>query len=291
MAKRAAAPGAPRPFRCRSLLYTPADRPERYVKAWTEGLADIVAADLEDAVAPAGKAAARKAVVKALAASPKANALRAVRVNPLGTPACEADLAVLLPAGPDLLVVPKVEDAAALRRLADRVEAESAGAIRLVAILETARGVVYARELLNGAPLAAACFGAEDLAADVGIRKGPTNHEVLAARQWVVLCAAAAGIPALDMITADYKDLDLTRREAAEARAFGFQGKMCIHPAQVPVVHRAFRPSKGELAWARKVLAAARKAKAGKGGVTVVDGRMVDVPVIRQAERVVSDMD
>ncbi|MEK6975511.1 MAG: CoA ester lyase [Candidatus Thermoplasmatota archaeon] len=287
-AKPAATPAVP--LRLRSLLYTPADRPERYTKAWCEGAADAVCADLEDAVAPADKDRARQMVVAALRAVPKAKALRAVRVNAIGSEHHEADVANALAAGCDLLVVPKCEDAEPLARLAARVEREAVGPTRVVAIVETARGVVNARELCAVGGLAAVCFGAEDLAADAGLRRSADNTEVLAARQWVALCAAAAGIQAIDMITADVKDLARVEREAREARAWGYRGKMLVHPGQVPGVHAAFRPSEAEVAWARKVLAAVDAAHVGAGGVVLVDGRMVDVPVIEQARRVIADL-
>lgn len=277
------------PLRLRSLLYTPADRPERYTKAWKEGVADAVCADLEDAVAPANKDAARKLVVAALRQVPTAPALRAVRVNAPGTPHHEADVAAALAAGCDLLVVPKCEDPILLARLVARIEREGAGATRLVAILETARGVVHARELCAVPGLAAVCFGAEDLAADAGLRRSPDNQEVLAARQWVALCAAACRVQAIDMIVADFKDTGRVTREATEARAWGYRGKMLIHPAQVAAVHTAFAPSEAEVDWARKVLAAVEAAHVGSGGVVVVDGRMVDVPVIEQARRTLAD--
>lgn len=280
-------------LRLRSLLYTPADRPERYTKAWREGAADAVCADLEDAVAPEAKDKARQMVVDALRDVPraKAKALRAVRVNPVGTPHHEADVANALAAGCDLLVVPKCEDAEPLARLAARVEREAAGATRLVAILETARGVVNARELCAVGGVEAVCFGAEDLAADAGLRRSAGNTEVQAARQWVALCAAAARVHAVDMITADVKDAERVGREAREARAWGYRGKMLIHPVQVAPVHEAFRPTPDEAEWARKVLAAVDAAHVGRGGVVLVDGRMVDVPVIEQARRVVAELE
>lgn len=277
-------------LRLRSLLYTPADRPERYTKAWKEGVADAVCADLEDAVAPADKAKARQMVVQALKDVPKARSLRAVRVNPIGSPHHDADVAAALAAGCDLLVVPKCEDAEPLARLCARVEAEAAGPTRVVAILETARGVVHARELCAVGGVPAVCFGAEDLAADAGLRRSADNTEVLAARQWVALCAAAARVHAIDMITADVKDTARVEREARQARDWGYRGKMLIHPAQVAPVHAAFRPTDAEAAWARKVLAAVDEADVGAGGVVVVDGRMVDVPVIEQARRVLADL-
>ena len=281
---------APQPLRVRSLLYTPADRPERYTKAWRDGAADAVCADLEDAVAPAGKDKARQTVVQALRDTPRDRTLRAVRVNAIGSEHHEADVANVLAAGCDLLIVPKCEDAEALARLAARVEREAVGGTRLVAILETARGVLAARELCAVGGIAAVCFGAEDLAADAGLRRSAENTEVLAARQWVALCAAAAGVLAIDMITADVTDLARVEREAREARAWGYRGKMLVHPGQVAGVHAAFAPSEHEVAWARKVLAAVDAAHVAAGGVVLVDGRMVDVPVIEQARRVLADL-
>ena len=280
------------PLRLRSLLYTPADRPERYTKAWREGSADAVCADLEDAVAPEHKDKARQLLVSALreVAPGQSKALRAVRVNAIGTPHHEADVANALAAGCDLLVVPKCEDAEPLARLCARVEREAAGPTRVVAILETARGVVNAGEVCAVGGVAAVCFGAEDLAADAGLQRSADNTEVLAARQWVALCAAAARVHAIDMITADVKDAERVGREAREARAWGYRGKMLIHPAQVGPVHDAFRPSEAEAAWARKVLAAVEAAHVGAGGVVLVDGRMVDVPVIEQARRVLAEL-
>jgi citrate lyase subunit beta / citryl-CoA lyase len=278
------------PLRCRTLLYTPADRPERYGKAWAEGAADIVCADLEDAVPPAGKAAARKAVREALKAPANPNCQRAVRINPIGSKEHEADLKLVLEAGPDLVVVPKCTDPEALAGSMARIEREAAGATRVVAILETAAGIVHAREICAVAGLAAVCFGAEDLAADVGMQRTASNQEVLMARQWVVLCAAAAGIPAIDMITPDYKDPQKTKSDAQQSRTLGFRGKMCIHPAQVPAVHEAFKPNDKDVQWARKILAAVEDAGIGKGGVITVDGTMVDVPVIMQAKQILANV-
>ncbi|HEX2065245.1 MAG TPA: aldolase/citrate lyase family protein [Candidatus Thermoplasmatota archaeon] len=160
--------------------------------------------------------------------------------------------------------------------------------LRLVPILETALGVLNARDVAQVPGIAAVCFGAEDLAADAGLRRTPTNLEVLAARQMVVLACAAAGVPAIDMVTADFRDLERTALEAAEARSFGFAGKMCIHPAQAVAIHEAFRPTADEVAWARRVRAAVEAGGIAEGGVVVVDGRMVDVPVVRQAERILA---
>ncbi|HUR61701.1 MAG TPA: CoA ester lyase [Candidatus Thermoplasmatota archaeon] len=279
-----------RPKRLRSLLYTPGDRGDRLQRAWRDGLADIVCADLEDAVPPARKQEARATVRDALLVVADSPARRAVRTSPWGTQECLADLAAVLVGAPDLVVLPKVAAAQevrdAQRHIAHLAREGRQPVPALLPILETAAGVLAAREVAQVPGIAAVCFGAEDLAADVGLRRTPGNLEVLAARQMVVLACAAAGVPAIDMITADFRDLERTAIEAVEARTFGFSGKMCIHPAQVVAIHEAFRPTAEEAAWARKVLAAVDASGIGKGGVIVVDGHMVDVPVIRQCERI-----
>ncbi|MES2155491.1 MAG: CoA ester lyase [bacterium] len=282
--------------RLRSLLYTPADRGDRIKAALVEGKADVVVADLEDAVAPGRKAEARKQLVAAWAAVPRGRTLRAVRINRWPSPEAEADLDAVLPGRPDLIAVPKCEVPAALHTLDSRLKAFEAssglllGSLKVMIILETAAGVLAARELAGAAKrIAAVAFGAEDLAADAGLRRSPGNAEVAVPRALVALAAAAAGVAAIDMITADARDLERTARETAEARALGYSGKMCIHPLQVVAVHEALRPTASEIEWARKVVAAVGAAGVTEGGVVVVDGKMVDVPFIRQARRILAD--
>jgi citrate lyase subunit beta/citryl-CoA lyase len=282
--------------RLRSVLYTPGDRGDRLEKALREGAADLVIADLEDAVAPARKEDARRAIAAAFAAAPERKGLRGVRINAWPGPAAEADLAAVLPARPDVVAVPKCEDPKALALLdghLGRLEGRAgipAGSTRLLVILETAAGVLSARELAAGSPrVLAVAFGAEDLAADAGLRRSATNAEVAVPRALVALAAAAARVKAIDMITADPRDAGRAGREAQEARALGYSGKMCIHPAQVAAVHAAFAPAADELAWARRVVDAADRAGVADGGVVVVDGKMVDVPFVEQARRLLAD--
>jgi citrate lyase beta subunit len=279
-------------MRARSLLYTPGDRGDRLQKAWREGAADIVCADLEDAVAPEHRQAARRTVLEALLVVAKSASQRAVRVNPWGSADFLLDVAAILEGKPDLLVLPKAATAQQVREAQQHVahlcRERKQAPPALIPILETALGVLNAREVAQVPGIAAVCFGAEDLAADAGLRRTPTNLEVLAARQMVVLACAAAGVPALDMITADFRDLARTTSEAAEARTFGFAGKMCIHPTQAVAIHQAFHPTAQEAAWARKVMGAVEASGVERGGVIVVDGQMVDVPVIKQAERILA---
>lgn len=286
---------APR-LRLRSLLFTPGDRGDRIEKALREGQADAVVADLEDAVAPARKEAARNAVLAAWRAVPPGRSLRGVRINGWPGKLAEDDLAAVLPGKPDLIAVPKCEQEADLRALDDKLQHHEAragipvGSTRLLAVCETAAGVLAAREIASASRrVVAVAFGAEDLAADAGLRRSADNREVAVARALVALSAAAAGVAAIDMITADPRDLERTAREAAEARGLGYAGKMCIHPLQVAAVHEAFRPTQQELAWARKVVDAVQKAGIEEGGIVVVDGRMVDVPFVEQARRILAD--
>ncbi|MGB0652563.1 MAG: HpcH/HpaI aldolase/citrate lyase family protein [Thermoplasmatota archaeon] len=276
-------------MRWRSVLFTPGTRPDRVRNALEAGAADVVVADLEDAVPPAQKEEARAAVADLLADLPAAHAVRAVRINPWPSALAEADLEAVLNAAPDLIVVPKAEDPAVVEALAARLDEADSDA-RLLLILETAAGVLAARELAAASDrVAAVAFGAEDLAADAGLRRSPSNWEVSVPRATVALAAAAAGgVAAIDMITADFRDDDRFRREAEEARALGYAGKMCLHPAQVAVAHEAFAPTPEEIAWAERVLAAVEAAGAGSGGVVVVDGKMVDVPLVEQARRIAS---
>lgn len=283
--------------RLRSVLYTPGDRGDRLEKALRDQAADLVLGDLEDAVAPDRKAEARKQVAAAFAAAPPTGkGLRGVRINAWPGQLAHDDLAAVIALRPDVIAVPKCEDPKALAALSahldglERGRGIAPGSTRLLVILETAAGVLSARELAAASKrVLAVAFGAEDLAADAGLRRGASNAEVAVPRALVALAAAASRVAAVDMVTADPKDVARVGREAAEARALGYSGKMCIHPAQVGPVHDAFRPSTEELAWARRVLDAVGKAGIAAGGVVVVDGKMVDVPFVNQAQRIVDD--
>lgn len=268
-------------MRLRSVLFTPGTRGDRIQKALQTGSADCIVADLEDAVAPADKEAARHVVHEVLAALPKADAVRAVRINPWPSDLAKADLDAVLPAHPDLVVVPKAEDPAAIEELFHRIDSSRT---RMLLILETAKGVLEVQALAACPGVAAIAFGAEDLAADAGMRRSAGNSEVAVPRSLVSLAAAAAGVQAIDMITADFQDDARVAAEAREACSLGYAGKMCIHPRQVAPVHEAFAPTEAEVAWAKRVLAAVDGLE--DGGVAVVDGKMIDVPLIRQARRI-----
>jgi citrate lyase subunit beta/citryl-CoA lyase len=262
--------------RWRSLLFVPANKPELAAKATRSG-PDVVALDLEDAVAPAGKAEARIALHDAVATL-AGQVTICIRVNPPGTEWFTDDVAAL-PDGVDAVIVPKLETSAQL----EEIDAELGGR-NVLAGIETVRGVLDARELLRP-PVTACYFGAEDYIADLGGVRTPENHEVDVPRATLAMAARLAGVPALDMVTTDFRDEERFVAEARAARALGFAGKLCIHPAQVTLANEAFRPSAQEIEWARGLL----EVFAAAGGEAVAfDGQMVDEPVAARARAILA---
>ena len=267
------------------LLFCPADRPERYAKALAA--ADGVILDLEDGVGADGKDAARAALVAALASGTLDLARVIVRVNATGTPEHAADLAALRETGCRLIMLPKTET----RAQVDGLD----GDWRVVALCETALGVVNAAEIAAAPNVIAVMWGAEDLIASMGGRTsrfpdGRYRDVALHARSAVLLAASAYGRPAIDAVYVNIPDLDGLAAEAEDAAASGFALKACIHPSQVAVVAAAFRADEAQVAWARRVIAAARDAGARDKGAIKVDGQMVDAPLIRQAEAILASV-
>jgi len=254
----------------RSYLFVPGDRPERFDKALASG-ADAVVLDLEDAVAPERKAAAREAVAARLAGGERERLV--VRINDESTPFFGADLALLKAAGALTLMLPKAERTGTVAR----VRAACPG-VAVLALVETARGVLNAPALAAADGVQRLVFGTIDFALDLGLSGDPAGFDFAAAQ--LALASRAAGLPApVAGVTPAIDDEALQLAELARARAHGFTAKLCIHPKQVALLHAALRPSDDETAWARRVLAAT----AGSGAAVQVDGRMVDKPVIERA--------
>jgi citrate lyase subunit beta/citryl-CoA lyase len=270
----------------RSWLYVPGHRADRVAKALTAG-ADAVVVDLEDAVPPAQKSAARETALRLATGSAYDRPLW-VRVNDPAGPWGEDDidaLAGLGLAGRGLagLRVPRCEDPDVVRELAARA------GLPLQLLLESAAGLARAAELATAHPLVAGLgLGEADLSADLRV----TGDDGLAwARGWVVVTARAAGLPSpVQSVYTDVADLDGLRASTQRARATGFVGRSVVHPRQIPVVHDVFTPSAAEVAAARAVLAAAARAEeAGEVAVLDADGRFVDPAVVRRA-RLVLDL-
>jgi citrate lyase subunit beta/citryl-CoA lyase len=258
-------------MRVRTLLFVPGGRADMIAKV-TRSAPDVVAVDLEDAVAAADKDGARSTAVAGVDTLDAGNTVVLVRVNPPGSPWFTADLAAVAASRAAGVVLPKLEhpaDVTAVRA------ALPSGAV-VVAGLETALGVADCRALLS-CGVDAAYFGAEDYIADVGGRRTGSGDEVLYARSRVVLAARLAGVAAIDQAVVAVRDPDRFRSDAEQGRDLGFQGKICLHPTQVEIAREVFTPSGAEIAHARAVLAA------GASGVGVVDGEMVDDVHLRMA--------
>jgi citrate lyase subunit beta/citryl-CoA lyase len=282
-------------MKLRTPLFAPADQDRKARKAIASD-ADCVILDLEDSVAEAAKDAARDAA--AALVREMAPGTLIVRVNPRGTRWHLADLAAVVPAGPAMLMIPKcagADDLAALGHQLDALETAAGlplGGIGLLPIVtETAAAsLTLASYAAAGPRLRAICFGAEDFSADLGIDpRGPDGAyaaPVAHVRAAVLAAAAAAGVPALDTPWPDPRDPAGLAREAATAAADGFAGKLVIHPDQIGPVRAAFTPSAARLAWARAVLDgfAARPS----AGVFALDGKMIDRPHLRLAERILA---
>ena len=271
------APSLPGP----ALLFCPADRPDRYAKALAA--ADAVIIDLEDGVGAEGKNAARAT----LAASELDPARVIVRVNATGTAEHAADLAALRRTSYRTVMLPKSESRAQLNEFGDNWH--------VVALCETALGIVNAAEIAAAPNVTAVMWGAEDLIASMRGRTsrfpdGRYRDVALHARSAVLLAASAHGKPAIDAVYVNIPDLNGLAAEAEDAAASGFTFKGCIHPSQVAVVRKAFQADEAQVAWARRVIAAARGAGARDKGAIKVDGQMIDAPLIRQAEAILASI-
>lgn len=254
---------------------------------------DCVCMDMEDGVAVNRKVEARQTIVEALRTLDFRRSERLVRINPTGSGLAEDDLQVVLPARPQGVVVPKVESADQVRWVSEQIAAVEAregwpeGEIALLLVVETARGIVNLPQITAASPrLQAIIFGAEDLAGDMGAVRTPQGWEVFYARSAIVLHAAAFGLQAIDMVYVDFHDEPGLRREALEGARMGFAGKQIIHPNQVVPVQEAFTPSDEAIEHARRLVAAFEQHQAEGAGAFAMDGKMVDAPVVKAAERV-----
>jgi citrate lyase subunit beta/citryl-CoA lyase len=270
----------------RTFLFVPADRPERHARALAAGTGGVIV-DLEDAVAPERKASAREGLAASFGALPEAGRQRLlVRINASGTPwhdddrtAVAALVAQGLIAG---VVLPKAERAGDLRQLAEAIGATGL----LVPLIESAAGLAAVDELATAPQVLRLAFGNLDFQADVGLACDADEAELVPVRLALLLATRRAGLHApIDGVTANWRDLQLLAADTARARRGGFGAKLCIHPDQVAPVHAALGPTADELAWAHRVIDAVRSAG---GGVASLDGRMVDAPVVRLAERLLA---
>jgi citrate lyase beta subunit len=264
----------------RSLLFAPASDEHKLWKALDSG-ADGVVADLEDATAPDEKEAAR-GIVEAVFADAEARSARALRINAPGTEWFEGDLELAGRLELDLLMLPKATPLA--------VAALGPRGAPVLAIVESAEGLRLAYETAAADRVFALVLGTHDLGAELRTSTRSDGLEVLYARSKVVADSAAAGRrPPFDTVYRDVRDPAGLEEECLLASSLGFGGKLCIHPGQLEVVNRVFAPSEAELAWARRVLEVYEQGLREGRGAVALDGKMVDMPIVRQAERLLAE--
>jgi citrate lyase subunit beta/citryl-CoA lyase len=271
----------------RSLLYVPASS-ERFIAKAHERGADAIILDLEDAVVPAEKSAARARLASAVTNVGQRGAIVFVRINSQPE-LTRLDAEAACRAGAFGLLVPKTRDARTLQELAGWLEEveRSAGraATLLIPMIEDAGAVFDARPIATATPrVFGLVAGSEDLATSLDAE--PTPEVLYLPKLMVHLAAKAAGVRSFGLLrtVADYGDLAAVEKSANEARAFGFDGASCVHPSVVPILNRAFSPSEKELEHARRLIAAAEQAKVRGEGAFAFEGKMVDEPVVKRAQ-------
>lgn len=278
----------------RALLYMPGSDWHKIEKATNLG-ADSVCLDLEDGVALIRKTEARETVARALKTLDFHRSERLARINAIGSGLEADDLAAVLPARPAGIVIPKVATAEQVQWVADQIDrAEKvqgwpSGEIRVIAMIESARGLLNLAQIAGANKrLDALIFGAEDYAADVGAIRTPAGMEVLYARSAIVAAAAAFDLQAIDLLHLNFRDAEGLENEARRGADMGYAGMQVIHPDQIAPVQEAFTPDAAAIAHALRVVEANREQQASGSGAFALDGKMIDMPIVKAAERVLT---
>lgn len=276
----------------RTMLFVPGNNPAMVKDAHIYG-SDSLIFDLEDSVSPFEKDAARLLVKCSLEALDYGRVERVVRINALDTPWAGDDIRAMVAAGIEIIRLPKTESAADIRRLEELVvEAERAcgrpeGSVLLMAALESPLGVINAYEIAGASPrMVAIALSAEDYVTSLKTTRSRDGVELAEARGRIVIAAKAAGIMAIDTVFTDVADEEGFAQEVALIKQMGFDGKSVINPNQIPIVHAAYMPSREQVLKARRILQAAEDAEARGSGVTSLDGKMIDKPIVERARRV-----
>ncbi len=275
----------------RSMLFAPGNHARKVEKSLTLD-ADVVILDLEDAVALSEKPATRPIVVKALQ-KPR-SCLGYVRVNAFDTPFCYGDLQAVVQRGVDGIMLPKVESAAQLQCIdwlmtqLERERGLQEGAIDLLPIIETGKGVSALKPICAASPrVKRLSFGAGDYSLDMNMRWTRGEREMDHARVSIAVESRAAGLePPVDTVFIHLGEIDALKASTELVRDMGYQGKLCIHPEQVPVVNQVFTPTEGEIAKARRYVKAFEDAEARGSASIQVDGYFIDYPIVEKARRV-----
>jgi len=276
----------------RTLLYMPGDDRRKIEKATTLGV-DCICMDMEDGVAVTRKVEARAVIAQAMKELDFGKSERCIRINSIGSGVEKYDLAAALATTPDSIVAPKIETPEQVKWVSEHIETYelssniNVGSIRLLIGLETAKGLLNLKEIAEAdRRLEAIIFGAEDYAASVGARRTKEATEVLYARSAVVAACAANDLQAIDMVYIDFRDIEGLRLEAQQGAGFGFSGKQIIHPNQVVPVQEAFTPSDEEIAYAQRVVETFMTSQKEGKGAYALDGKMIDMPLLKNAQKV-----
>ncbi|MBS4036307.1 MAG: HpcH/HpaI aldolase/citrate lyase family protein [Ignavibacterium sp.] len=275
----------------RSRLYLPGNEPKFFVNAGLHS-PDGIILDLEDSVAPTEKDAAQLLVRNALRSIDFYGAERMVRINQL--PKGLDDLKFIVPHNVNVILIPKCESAEQVKAVEKEVEKLKKqhtveNPIYFMPIIESALGVIKAYEIASASKnICALAIGLEDYTADIGTQRTNDGRESIFARQMLVNAAKAAGIQAIDTVFSDVADMEALRQSVIEAKSLGFEGKGCIHPRQIKVVHEAFAPSTDEIEKAKKIVMAFEEAEKKGLGVVSLGSKMIDPPVVKRAQRILS---
>lgn len=273
----------------RSRLYLPGNEPKFFVNAGLHS-PDGIILDLEDSVAPSEKDAAQLLVRNALRSVDFYGAERMVRINQL--PKVLDDLKYIVPHNINVILVPKCESAEQIHQLEKEVEKlkkqhKVENPIYFMPIIESALGVIKAYEIASASKNnCALAIGLEDYTADIGTQRTNEGRESIFARQMLVNAAKAAGIQSIDTVFSDVADMEALRQSVIEAKSLGFEGKGCIHPRQIKVVHEAFAPTAEEIEKAKKIVLAFEDAEKKGLGVVSLGSKMIDPPVVKRAIRI-----
>ncbi|GAB4132903.1 MAG: hypothetical protein Fur0015_06250 [Ignavibacteriales bacterium] len=270
----------------RSRLYLPGNEPKFFINAGLHK-PDGIILDLEDSVAHEQKDAARLLVRNALRAVDFYGCEKMVRINqlPLGL----EDIKFVAPHGVDVVLIPKVESAEQVKLVDEeikflRAEHNFKNDIYLMPIIESAKGVMEAFEIATASEnICALTIGLEDYTADLGTERTLDGRESFLARSIIVNAAKAAGIQAIDTVFSDVNDMDGLLNSVLEAKSLGFEGKGCIHPRQIEVIHKGFAPTEKEIQKAMKIILAFEEAKSKGLGVVSLGSKMIDAPVVKRA--------
>ena len=271
----------------RSMLFLPGNNPNMLINGNCLG-SDAVIFDLEDAVAPSQKDAARILVRNTLKYMDFRGCERIVRINSIGTPYWKEDLKQLLPYKPDLILLPKTETAEDVCKVDDFMT-ELGSETGLMALIETALGVENAFQIATASPRLKALFlGAEDLTADLRCKRTKEGREIEYARHRLVVAARAAGVDVYDTPFTDVNDDEGIVTDASYAKALGFNGKASISPRHVEVINAVFSPTQKEIDYAYEVMEAIALAKKQGKGAIALYGKMIDAPIVNRAMQTIS---